>query len=126
MCFGPTWDGIIGDPAYYAFLRGVNLHTMYTGNNSGMPLFVHIAYQMMFAIITPALITGAFANRVTFKAYMLFLTFWLIFVYFPFVHIICGCGILATWGVLDFAIVIIVPNIAGIVALASDISLRIG
>ena len=42
---------------------------MFTGNDAGIPLFVHIAYQMMFAIITPALITGAFANRVTFKAY---------------------------------------------------------
>ena len=42
---------------------------MFTGNDAGIPLIVLIAYQMMFAIITPALITGAFANRVTFKAY---------------------------------------------------------
>jgi Amt family ammonium transporter len=82
-------------------------------------MIVFCAYQMMFAIITPALITGAFANRVTFKAYMLFLTFWLIFVYFPFVHMIWGGGILATWGVLDFAGGIVVHNIAGIAALAS-------
>ena len=120
MCFGPTWHGIIGDPAYYAFLRGVNLHTMYTGNNAGMPLFVHIAYQMMFAIITPALITGAFANRVTFKAYFLFLTGWLIFVYFPFVHMVWSPnGIFAKWGVLDFAGGIVVHNTAGFAALAS-------
>ena len=72
--FGPDWHGIIGNPATYAFLRGVTLHTMFTGNDAGIPLVVHIAYQMMFAIITPALITGAFANRVTFKAYFLFLT----------------------------------------------------
>jgi len=120
MCFGPTWHGIIGDPAYYAFLRGVNLHTMYTGNNAAMPLFVHIAYQMMFAIITPALITGAFANRVTFKAYFLFLTGWLIFVYFPFVHMVWSPnGIFAKWGVLDFAGGIVVHNTAGFAALAS-------
>jgi Amt family ammonium transporter len=73
----------------------------------------------MFAIITPALITGAFANRVTFKAYMLFLTGWLVLVYFPFVHMIWGGGILAKWGVLDFAGGIVVHNIAGIAALAS-------
>ena len=54
-----------------AFLRGVTLTTMFTGNNAGIPLIAHIAYQMMFAIITPALITGAFANRVTFKAFHL-------------------------------------------------------
>jgi Amt family ammonium transporter len=76
---------------------------------------------MMFAIITPALITGAFANRVTFKAYMLFLTGWLTFVYFPFAHMIWGNGILQKWGVLDFAGGIVVHNIAGIAALASVI-----
>jgi Amt family ammonium transporter len=120
MCFGPTWHGIIGNPTYYAFLRGVNLLTMYTGNNAGIPLVVHIAYQMMFAIITPALITGAFANRVTFKAYFLFLTGWLIFVYFPFVHMIWSPnGIFAKWGVLDFAGGIVVHNTAGFAALAS-------
>lgn len=120
MCFGPTWHGIIGDPTYYAFLRGVDLHTMFTGNDAGIPLVVHIAYQMMFAIITPALITGAFANRVTFKAYFLFLTFWLIFVYFPFVHMIWSTnGILAQWGVLDFAGGIVVHASAGFAALAS-------
>jgi Amt family ammonium transporter len=74
---------------------------------------------MMFAIITPALITGAFTNRVTFKAYMAFLTGWLLLVYFPFVHMIWGGGILAKWGVLDFAGGIVVHNIAGIAALAS-------
>ncbi len=120
MCFGPTWHGIIGDPTYYAFLRGVTLQTMFAGNDAGIPLVVHIAYQMMFAIITPALITGAFADRVTFKAYFLFLTGWLIFVYFPFVHMIWSSdGILARWGVLDFAGGIVVHNTAGFAALAS-------
>lgn len=120
MCFGPTWHGIIGDPTYYAFMRGVTLHTMYTGNDAGIPLIVHVAYQMMFAIITPALITGAFANRVTVKAYFLFLTGWLIFVYFPFVHMVWSPnGLLAQWGVLDFAGGIVVHNTAGFAALAS-------
>ncbi|MGH9393106.1 MAG: ammonium transporter, partial [Terriglobales bacterium] len=68
---------------------------------------------------TPALISGAFTNRVTFKAYMLFLTGWLTFVYFPFVHMVWGGGILQQWGVLDFAGGIVVHNIAGIAALAS-------
>jgi Amt family ammonium transporter len=120
LCFGPTWHGIVGNPTTYAFLRGVTLHTMFTGNNAGIPLIVHIAYQMMFAIITPALITGAFANRVTFKAYFLFLTAWLIFVYFPFVHMIWSPnGILAQWGVLDFAGGLVVHASAGFAALAS-------
>src|SRR5258706_11473100 len=99
------------------FLRGVTLKT--TSPTPGIPLLVHVAYQMMFAIITPALITGAFANRVTFKAYMAFLTLWLFFVYFPFVHMIWGGGILQRWGVLDFAGGIVVHNTAGLAALAS-------
>src|SRR5262249_22547427 len=87
--------------------------------NDTIPMIVFCAYQMMFAIITPALITGAFTNRVTFKAYMLFLTGWLLLVYFPFVHMVWGGGILAAWGVKDFAGGIVGHNIAGIAALAS-------
>jgi Amt family ammonium transporter len=80
---------------------------------------VFIAYQMMFAIITPALITGAFTNRVRFKAYMLFLTAWLVLVYFPMVHMVWGGGLLQKLGVLDFAGGIVVHAIAGMAALAS-------
>ena len=120
MCFGPDWHGIIGDPTYYAFLKGVTLKTMFTGNDAGIPLVVHIAYQMMFAIITPALITGAFANRVTFKAYFLFLTAWLVLVYFPFVHMLWSPnGLFAKWGAEDFAGGIVVHASAGFAALAS-------
>jgi Amt family ammonium transporter len=120
MCFGPTIGGIIGDPSTYAFLHGITLDTMYKGNDAGIPLIVHVAYQMMFAIITPALITGAFANRVTFKAYFLFLTGWLVFVYFPFVHMVWSPdGLFAKWGVLDYAGGIVVHNTAGFAALAS-------
>jgi Amt family ammonium transporter len=120
MSFGPSWHGIIGDPTYYAFLHRVTPQSMFAGNKAGIPLIVHVAYQMMFAIITPALITGAFANRVTFRAYFLFLTVWLILVYFPFVHMAWSPdGILAKWGVLDFAGGIVVHNTAGFAALAS-------
>ena len=121
MCFGPTVGGIIGNPFTHACLRGIDLHSLYQGNAAlGIPTFVHVAYQMMFAIITPALITGAFANRVTFKAYMWFLTAWLVCVYFPFCHMIWHPdGILAQWGVLDYAGGIVVHNTAGLASLAS-------
>jgi Amt family ammonium transporter len=123
MCFsgdlksGTDFAGIIGN-FHWAFLNGVSLTTP-TPANDTIPLFVFFGYQMMFAIITPALITGAFANRVRFPAYMIFLTLWLVFVYFPFVHMIWGGGLMASWGVLDFAGGIVVHNIAGIAALAS-------
>jgi len=121
MCFGPTVGGIFGNPFTHFCLRGIDLHSLYQGNTTlGIPTFVHVAYQMMFAIITPALITGAFANRVTFKAYMWFLTAWLIFVYFPFCHMVWHPdGLLAQWGVLDYAGGIVVHNTAGLAALAS-------
>src|SRR5438552_14623436 len=114
---GTDFMGIVGN-FDWAFLSGITLDTPSTVNPT-IPMIVFCAYQMMFAIITPALITGAFANRVTFKAYMLFLTGWLVFVYFPFVHMIWGGGILQQWGVLDFAGGIVVHNIAGMAALAS-------
>jgi len=117
LCFSGDTGGIIGN-LDKAFLNGVQLDSP-SALNPSIPEIVFIAYQMMFAIITPALITGAFANRVTFKAYLLFLTFWLLFVYFPFVHMIWGGGLLAKWGVLDFAGGIVVHNIAGLAALAS-------
>jgi Amt family ammonium transporter len=122
MCFsgdhksGTDLFGIIGN-LNWAGLRGITLAT--PSPNETIPMIVFCGYQMMFAIITPALITGAFANRVTFKAYMLFLTAWLTLVYFPFVHMVWGGGILAEWGVKDFAGGIVVHNIAGIAALAS-------
>ncbi len=117
LCFSGDVGGIIGN-LNMAFLHGVDLMSP-SPINPSIPMIVFIAYQMMFAIITPALITGAFANRVTFKSYMIFLTGWLLLVYFPFVHMIWGGGILAQWGVLDFAGGIVVHNIAGMAALAS-------
>jgi Amt family ammonium transporter len=116
LCFSGDWHGIIGDLHNFC-LQGISLNT--PSPNETIPAMVFIAYQMMFAIITPALISGAFTNRVTFKSYMMFLTAWLTFVYFPFVHMVWGGGILQQWGVLDFAGGIVVHNIAGMAALAS-------
>jgi Amt family ammonium transporter len=116
LCFSGNPGGVIGN-LDNAFLRGVDVTSVLT--SSQIPLFVFIAYQMMFAIITPALITGAFANRVRFNAYLIFLVAWLLVVYFPMVHMIWGGGLLQKWGVLDFAGGIVVHNIAGMAALAS-------
>ncbi len=117
LCFSGGEGGIIGN-FDKAFLSGISMNTLWAGNGK-IPEFVFIAYQMMFAIITPALITGAFVNRVTFKAYFIFLTAWQILVYYPFVHMIWGGGLLAQWGVLDFAGGIVVHATAGFAALAS-------
>ena len=117
LCFSGDFHGIIGN-LDAAFLRGIDLNSVYPGT-AKIPVFVFVAYQMMFAIITPALITGAFANRIRFRAYLVFLVMWLIFVYFPFVHMVWGGGLLQQWGVLDFAGGIVVHATAGMAALAS-------
>lgn len=116
LCFSGGEGGIIGN-LDKAFLSGISIDSMYS--NGKIPELVFVAYQMMFAIITPALITGAFVNRINFKAYLIFLTVWQILVYYPFVHMVWGGGLLAQWGVLDFAGGIVVHATAGFAALAS-------
>jgi Amt family ammonium transporter len=116
LCFSGGHNGIYGN-FDVAFLRDISPGDIY--KPSGIPVVVLIAYQMMFAIITPALITGAFTNRVTFKAYLIFLVVWQLFVYYPFVHMFWGGGLLAVWGARDFAGGIVVHASAGWAALAS-------
>ncbi len=117
LVFSGGQGGVIGN-LDHAFLRGISPLDALSINNN-IPLLVFIAYQMMFAIITPALITGAFANRVKFGPYMIFLTLWMLFVYFPVAHMVWGGGLFATWGVLDFAGGTAVHTTAGFAALAS-------
>jgi len=118
LCFSGGEGGIIGN-LDLAFLNGIDFDSPFGGPGGKYPNYIFISYQMMFAIITPALITGAFVNRVTFKAYLIFLVLWQLFVYYPFVHMIWGGGILAEWGVLDFAGGVVVHATAGFAALAS-------
>lgn len=117
LCFSGGDGGFIGNLDKF-MMNGVTLNSAYSGNPK-LPEFVFMAYQMMFAIITPALITGAFINRVTFKAYIIFLIVWQLFVYYPFVHMVWGGGFLAKIGILDFAGGIVVHAVAGFAALAS-------
>ncbi len=118
LCFSGGEGAIIGN-LDWAFLNNIPFNNPYSGADGQYPEYIFIAYQMMFAIITPALITGAFVNRVTFKAYLIFLVAWQLFVYYPFVHMVWGGGLLAEWGVLDFAGGIVVHATAGFAALAS-------
>jgi ammonium transporter, Amt family len=116
LCFSGGSDGIYGN-FHNVLLNNVTTHSIV--RPLGIPTTVLVVYQMMFAIITPALITGAFTNRVTFKAYLIFLVVWQLFVYYPFVHMFWGNGLLAHWGARDFAGGIVVHASAGWAALAS-------
>lgn len=117
LTFSGDFFGIIGN-LDHAFLLGITPTDVLSETNA-MPLYLFIAYQMMFAIITPALISGAFADRVRFGSYMIFLTLWLLFVYFPIAHMAWGGGLFSQWGVLDFAGGTVVHATAGFAALAS-------
>jgi Amt family ammonium transporter len=102
----------------HSFLMGIHPNDL-LGHGNNIPVFCFVAYQMMFAIITPALITGAFANRIRFNAYIIYLTLWLICVYFPIAHNVWGGGLLSSWGALDFAGGTAVHIASGFAALAS-------
>jgi len=115
LCFSGGIGGVIGN-LDLAFLRTIAPTTLLEG--TGIPLLAFVMFQLTFAIITPALITGAFVNRVSFKAYLIFLVAWQLLVYFPFAHMVWGGGILHKIGIVDFAGGIVVHPLAGMAALA--------
>lgn len=87
----------------------------------GIPLILFVGFQMTFAIITPALMIGAFAERMKFSAVLLFSTIWLLIVYVPICHMTWGGGLYSEWGVMDFAGGIVVHVTAGLAALVACI-----
>ena len=104
LSFAPTGNGIIGDFRWLG-LEGVSLEAGYT-ESAAIPNMVFCAFQMMFAIITPALITGAVAGRMKFKSLFVFIIFWTILVYYPLAHMVWAQGGLLGvegLGALDFA-----------------------
>ncbi len=100
MAFGPDVGGFVGDLSW-AGLKGVG--TEIGPYSDTIPHLLFVAFQMMFAIITPALITGAFAERIKFSAYLVFTILWTTLVYFPVCHWVWGGGWIGGHGGLDFA-----------------------
>jgi len=100
------------------FHHGITVSTLWAPGVSNIPEFVFSMFQMTFAIITPALIAGAFAERLKFSALLIFMGLWLVVVYAPIAHWVWGGGFLGTAGVLDFAggtVVHINAGVAGLV-----------
>jgi len=111
----PFWGGF-----GKLFLAGVTADSTAATFTDGVviPEYVFIVFQMTFAAITPALIVGAFAERIKFSAVLLFCALWGTFVYFPIAHMVWdGAGLLFNWGALDFAGGTVVHINAGIAAL---------
>lgn len=103
-----------------AFLHGISPDTLTTGN---IPELAFVMFQCMFAIITPALILGAFAERIKFSGYVVFIVLWVILAYFPMAHWVWGGGFLQEMGAIDFAGGTVVHINAGISALVMAIML---
>ncbi len=125
LAFGPDIGGLIGS-LDWAALRGV-------GQEPGpyaptVPHEAYMVFQMMFAVITPALITGAFAERKRFKAFVVFTLLWATFVYDPVAHWVWGGGWLGQLGALDFAGGTVVHITSGVSALVAALVLgrRVG
>lgn len=123
LCFGPSIGGIIGDPTANFMFEGVNYTTAWELAPT-IPFILFAFFQAKFAIITPALITGAFAERVRFWAYLLFMVLFIIAIYAPLCHMTWHPdGLFFGWGVLDFAGGTVVHMSAGWAALAGAIFL---
>jgi len=123
LSFGTSFHGIIGNPFDFALFKGVGLNTN-AALSPTIPLLLFAAFQMKFAIITPALITGSFAERVKFSGYLVFMCLFSVFIYTPLAHWTWHPdGFLRKLGVLDFAGGTVVHMSAGYAALAGALVL---
>ena len=118
LAFGDSIGGLIGNPVSFFMLRGVGTET-HIELAPTIPLLLFALFQLKFAIITPALITGSFAERVRFSSYLLFMCLFSLFIYCPLAHWTWHPqGFFRQWGVLDYAGGTVVHLSAGFAALA--------
>ena len=120
LAFGPDHGGIIGG-LDYLFLAGVGMEG--NGPVDNIPHLAFMAFQMMFAVITPALISGAYAERIKFGSFVVFSSLWLLLIYCPMAHWVWGGGWMFSMGALDFAGGAVVHMSSGAAALAAALCL---
>ncbi len=124
LAFGQSFHGIIGNPTTFFLMKDVADGAPWKFAPT-IPFILFAFYQLKFAIITPALITGAFAERIRFTSYLLFIILFCVFIYCPLAHATWHPdGLLAKFGVLDFAGGTVVHMSAGWAALASALYLK--
>src|SRR5574340_158985 len=119
LALGPSVYGIIGDLSKFG-LNGITPTSINSGYSLTIPEILYFAFQLKFAAITPALIIGAFAERIRFKALLIYIVLWTTFIYVPIAHWNWGIGgFLKTLGVVDFAGGLVVHTAAGVSAVAA-------
>jgi ammonium transporter, Amt family len=123
LCYGPSIYGIIGDPTHHLFFQNVTANTP-SPYSPTIPLVLFAIYQMQFAVITPALITGSFAERIRMWPYITFIVLFFLFIYAPITHSIWDQdGFFRKLGTIDFAGGTVVHMTAGWASLAAAIFL---
>jgi len=123
LCFGESIGGIFGNPMTYFNFSGVGSEPNPEFSDS-IPFLLFALFQLKFAIITPALITGSMAGRIRFRSYILFMVLFSLLIYSPLAHMTWHPdGLLRNWGVLDFAGGTVVHMSAGLAALAGAVIL---
>ena len=120
LSFGPSQDGMIGN-LDHAFVKGIPWDEPLEGMT--IPGVLFVKFQMMFACITPLLLSGTIAERMKFKSFIIFISVWSALIYYPLVHWVWGGGWLAELGVVDFAGGIVIHTSVGMAALAAAIVL---
>lgn len=124
VAFGPDIFGVIGNPIPHLFMKDIGIKSSWVGAPT-IPILLFAVFQLKFAIITPALISGGWAERVRFWAYLVFIVLFSLFIYSPLAHATWHPdGIFAKMGVLDFAGGTVVHLSAGWAALAGAIFLK--
>lgn len=124
LAFGDSVYGLIGDPKAFLFMRGINGHAPWSLAPT-IPILLFALFQLKFAIIAPALVVGATAERIKFTSYVLFMILFSVLIYAPIAHWTWHPdGLLLKMGVLDFAGGTVVHISAGCAALAGAIVLK--
>ena len=122
LSFGPSTTGIIGN-LDWSFLKGIPWDAPLEQYAPSIPGVLFVKFQLMFACITPLLLTGTIAERMKFSSFIIFISAWSMLIYYPIVHMVWGGGWLAQLGVVDFAGGIVIHTTVGMAALAAALVL---
>ena len=118
LSFGPSTEGVVGN-LDWTFLRGIASDEPLEQYAPTIPGMLFVKFQLMFACITPLLLTGVIAERMKFSSFIIFIAAWSMLIYYPLVHWVWGGGWLAELGVVDFAGGIVIHTSVGMGALAA-------
>ena len=112
LVFGNSHGGFIGDSSCHLFLSNISASQCIPEFSTTIPGLLYVSFQMMFAVMVPVIVTGAWAEKMTFKAFIAFVLLWPVLVYYPVAHWVWNPdGWLMRMGVMDFAGGVTIPHV---------------